>query len=797
MAIANKSETQFRNFCIAKPLIVLLGVFIALALFYSIIIPLFEGPDEDDHFRYAKFIADQRALPVQLFEPGGGIAGHQGWQPPLYYSLVALVVAPIDTSDHEQHLWRNYAATFVGDPACCGRNIYYHTDSENFPYTRTTLAVHLARLLSILCGAVTVWATYQTCQVFGNLTGLAAAAIVAFNPSFLFASALVSNDAMLSAFSSLVLLMWVRLLTEKTARQTVIASRAAAKQSPNRTMGIASSRSFDSATTNVAPLRTLLAMTRSAAFLGALIGLGILTKTSALGLIPFSMLVLIIAAWRARDARFAIIGNATMLAIIALISGWWFIRNQMLYGDPLAYRLMITSAIFPRAGPLTPPELFQISLPWLWQTFWGGPTPSDFSPAILITLGVLTSVAFVGMILSIIRDSRFEIRDSILVLGAWLAFILVAQIQFIRTTTGADQGRYLFPAISIIALFLVAGLVEFARFVIRISTLRLGSGQDFEFRITNLSFVICSFVISAFFTLALFVPFAYTLPAYARPALLSPNDLARIANPAQATFADRFQLLGYDLETRAAKPGDTLRVALYWRALAPMNESYRVFVHVIAQDNRSAGGADVIPARGAFPTVYWKPGDTLRDVVQIPIAPNAPSGKYEIQVGAYPVGKPGERLQLSGGDESHVELTAIKIAPRDAERAAFTPRTRVDANFGHQIELTGYDLSANQDTLELTLYWRARAAPDRDYTVFVHALDANGKIIAQADRQPRPYPTSLWDTGEQVRDDYTLALAPGTSAQRIIVGLYRADTGERLPVGDSDHVEINWRGAGR
>ncbi|MEW5718850.1 MAG: phospholipid carrier-dependent glycosyltransferase, partial [Chloroflexota bacterium] len=573
---------------------ILLGVFVALALFYSVIIPLFEGPDEDDHFRYAKFIADQRALPVQLFEPGGGSAGHQGWQPPLYYSLAALVVAPIDKSDYEQHLWRNYAATFVGDPSCCGRNIYYHTDSENFPYTRTTLAVHLARLLSIFCGAITVWATYMLVQtVWARVSSevrianlefgipLAAAAIVAFNPSFLFASALVSNDAMLAVFASLVLLLWVRLLTKETALTI-----------------------------------------KSSAFLGALIGFGILTKTTALGLIPFSMLVLVAAAWHARDARFAIISNAAMLAVIALIGGWWFIRNQMLYGDPLAYRLMLTSAIFPRAGPLTPPELFQISLPWLWQTFWGGPTPSDFAPAILIALGALCALALLGMILFVIRNAsrQFAIRNSILVLGAWLAFILVAQIQFIRTTTGADQGRYLFPAISAIALFLVLGLNTLTKYASRILRLRSASLRTHHAsRFGSLA----HWLIGSFFLLALFVPFGYTLPAYARPPLLSPNDLARISNPVQATFADRFQLLGYNLDTRAAKPGDTLRVALYWRARAPMSESYRVFVHLIAQENRSAGGADVIPARGAFPTVYWKPGDALRDVVSIPIAPNA------------------------------------------------------------------------------------------------------------------------------------------------------------------------------
>lgn len=733
---------------------ILLAVFGVVAMAYSLIIPLFEGPDEDDHFRYAKFIADHHALPAQLFEPGGGIAGHQGWQPPLAYTLAALVINPIDTADYEQHLWRNYAGTFVGDPSCCGRNIYYHTDSENFPYTRTTLAVHLARLISVLFGAITVAATYHIAATIlesdhatrntqsTNYLALAAASVVAFNPSFLFASALVSNDAPLAAFSALVLLVWARLLHGRVALNA-----------------------------------------KTAALTGLILGFAVLTKTTALGLVPLTMLVLLFVAWRARDLRLAIKTNVILVAVFALISGWWFARNWILYGDPLAARLVSVSALFPRSGELTLPELFQISLPWLWQTFWGGPTPGDFAPALLAALGGLTLLAFIGMIVFATRNSRFAIRGSILLLAAWLAFILLAQIQFIRTTTGADQGRYLFPAVSVIALFFVLGLAECLRLVRRI--------LNFEFRVLKGS--LAHWLIGAFFLLALYVPLAYTLPAYARPALLAPNDLARIAQPLSVTFGDAIELLGYDLETRAVKPGDTLRIALYWRALAPMSESFRVFVHLVGQGDTSAGGTDVIPARGAFPTVYWKPGDALRDVVSISIAPDAPPGKYALQVGVYPVGKPNARLPVSGSDESHVELTALKIAPR--EMLTFTPRTRVDANFANEIDLIGYDVKVNPDTLTLTLGWRARRALARDYTVFIHALDARGNIVAQVDRQPQPYPTSLWEAGEVVRDEYVVAFP--ANARRVILGWYDAATGERLRVDDADHVEIILRGEGQ
>src|SRR5207247_330605 len=88
----------------------------------------------------------------------------------------------------------------------------------------------------------------------------------------------------------------------------------------------------------------------------------------------------------------------TFLALLALLTGWWFIRNQILYGDPLAYRLLNASAIFPRETPLTFAEFWQINLPWFWQTFWVGHTPGDVGPEIYFALALVTLLASVGLV---------------------------------------------------------------------------------------------------------------------------------------------------------------------------------------------------------------------------------------------------------------------------------------------------------------------------------------------------------------------------------------------------------------
>lgn len=711
--------------------LVLFG-FLALAIFYSMIIPLFEGPDEDDHFRYVKSIADSHTLPFQRFEAGGGEAGHQGWQPPVYYALAALLISPIDTSDFSDHLIRNQYATVVGDPACCGRNLYYHYGNENFPFMRTTLAVHLVRLLSVLFGAITVTATYAMLK---SLVGewhmaLAAAAIVGFNPSFLFASALVSNDTALAALSSLTLLAWVKLIKREIAFNL-----------------------------------------RSAAMLGVLISLATLTKTTALALAPLTLILFAFLVWERRDYRLLLRTICAFLVAFLLLTGWWFVRNQMLYGDPLAARLVATSALFPRAGDLTMAEFFQISLPQFWTTFWGGPTPSDFSQVILVALALFTALAVVGTVLYTTRLMQTQSRIAFCFLLTWLVILLIGLIQFIRTTQGGDQGRYLFPAISVFGLLFVLGLNQITRH---------------KLPQLNILLIICSFII------AVVVPFAYTLPAYARPPLVTASDQARLAGAARTNFGNQMELLAPELDAHSHKPGESLRVTLYWRALARMSESYRVYVHLIGLNDTSAGGVDVIPARGAFPTLYWNPGDALRDTFDLPISTNAMPGKYSVEVGLYPIGNPSEHLATSGGDD-RVVIGFIKIEPR--ESLVYAPATPTNALFANQIELLGYDTSLSQGQRHLSLYWRARTPPIADYTVFVHVLDAGGKIIAQVDREPQggQYPTSIWDAGEQVRDDYVFDIT--APVVRIEVGLYRADSGERLPVvlngQPSDHIQVN------
>ncbi|RME82819.1 MAG: hypothetical protein D6775_09860, partial [Caldilineae bacterium] len=110
--------------------------------------------------------------------------------------------------------------------------------------------------------------------------------------------------------------------------------------------------------------------------------------------------------------------------------------------------------------------------------------------------------------------------------------------------------------------------------------------------------------------------------------------------------------------------------------------------------------------------------------------------------------------------------------------------------FGDTIELLAYRPASPElapgETLAVDLTWRAVQQPDRDYQRFLQLLDARGQRVAGFDSAPRDgwWPTRLWEPGEHVPERVVISLpedlAPGR--YRLIVGFYRLDTLERLPV---------------
>jgi mannosyltransferase len=118
-------------------------------------------------------------------------------------------------------------------------------------------------------------------------------------------------------------------------------------------------------------------------------------------------------------------------------------------------------------------------------------------------------------------------------------------------------------------------------------------------------------------------------------------DEVSIARRREVDFAEGVRLLGYELDAETLHAGETVYLTLYWQARSPVTERYKVFTHLLgetfnAQNNSFLWGQqDNEPVGGARPTSTWRRGEVIVDSYAIPLSPQAPMGRYEIEIGLY------------------------------------------------------------------------------------------------------------------------------------------------------------------
>ncbi|HIQ02514.1 MAG TPA: DUF2142 domain-containing protein, partial [Anaerolineales bacterium] len=345
-------------------LAIILAAFVALGIVYSVVVPPFEASDELWHYPMVKYIADHWDLPVQ--DPNNvGPWRQEGSQPPLYYAIAAALTSWIDTSDMEvaRHL-NPHVDNGVATPDGNINLVVHNPALESFPWRGTVLAVHLVRFLSVLMGAAGVYFTYRVARevVPGDpAVGLAAAAVHAFTPMFAFISGAVNNDNLMVPLCGLGLWMLLRLAGERewTTRQALARYLA----------------------------------------LGVVLGLGALTKTSALGMAVVTAVVVTVRAGGRRSWREFLLGGLAAALPMLLIAGWWYLRNLRLYGD-LTGLNVFTQILGTRGVPADLAQLWRERHSFLagyWGNFGGLNVPMPSWAYSL--LNGLSLVALVGLLL--------------------------------------------------------------------------------------------------------------------------------------------------------------------------------------------------------------------------------------------------------------------------------------------------------------------------------------------------------------------------------------------------------------
>ncbi len=695
-----------------SPLLLLLTAFLALATVVSVMDPLFEPTDEIRHYRYIRHLVVEHRLPVQ----GEETVRSQSHHPPLYYALSGLFSAWVPCShtpafQQPTNPFWGYRSWEVGVD---NKLQYLHSEAERFPFREGYLAAMVGRWVNILLGALTIYLTYRLGRrVWQERPALAwaAAALVAFTPQFVYLSAAMNNDIAAAGAGTGVLLLSVVVAQQGLSRKRLIA-------------------------------------------LGTAYGLALLTKFHLVVMGGVIALALASATWRTgrRSVQRWVGGMAVVLALAALLAGWWFARNWLLYGDPSGLN-KVNELWGGRAAGSNWWALWQ-GLPYLWTSLWGRfgygqiPLPRTIYDGLL----AFCALSLLGYLLP--RRSRLDGRALPLLAVTVLGFVAVVSYYILIQPAG-PMGRFLFPAFPAFAVLLVGGLERWTRRPVWTAVA----------------------VAAAMGGLALVALFGFLRPAVSypqRPTSPLPGQ------PRDARLGDVARMLSAGVSPATAHPGEQLFVTVTWEPLRQSESPYIVYVHLVDEAGVLVAQRDTWPGLGRAPTTAWRPGVPFVDIYQVdlPATTYAPDhitvrvGLYEPGAGRLPVVDSTGEVVGDGVEVGTVEVAA-QLGPWP---------NNLHADFGAEIALVGYEIAPRSivagETFTLTLYWEVLRQPERDYQVFAQLIDPAYQVWGSKDGAGPG-----WAPGEVVQDVRRITTLPETppGSYPVQVGLFYEGSG-RLPV---------------
>ncbi|MBZ0284874.1 MAG: glycosyltransferase family 39 protein [Anaerolineae bacterium] len=557
--------------------VALLLLFWAAVVHFTVVLPPFEGSDEDKHFGYVTHLRQTGSLPdprESLNLPAKQASG----QSPLYYLMV--------------WLWSGLGSDYVWDGTITlnpyvnpVRPVLYEPDNANvFMYgpdqitsinsLQLTHALMWQRWLSPFMGMLAVALAYAAARLLlSRKWALFAMLLFAFNPVLVFMFAYVTNDASGILAGTAITCCLVMMLRRHTTPRMLLIT-------------------------------------------GVITGLGVLTKASILVFAPIVIMAGVFALWGRGIRGSAIFKGVMLLSLpIVLIGMPWYVWNAVQYGDPFGMQ----------------PHL---------RTFWALGTPRSISEALLVTLrdgayqirsmwygiasGVVISshtvllaplLILVQAGIGIVRGWRTLYRWYRLILitlAMIVAGIFAAYVMWL-TRFDSVTGRLLLPGYLALVLLLTLGLAYGWR---SSRGLRLVAGTVVVFG-------------------AVIISGNITLPRFYTMFTMPPENVPPLSGE-MAQFGD-VQLLGYQLEPEHLLPGMTPRATLCWRSL---REDVRLVVpyafafHITGQDNTVYFGRDSYPGLGLY--TNWQPGRAFCDHFSLDMREAVVSGRgYQVAIGLF------------------------------------------------------------------------------------------------------------------------------------------------------------------
>ena len=267
--------------------------------------------------------------------------------------------------------------------------------------------------------------------------------------------------------------------------------------------------------------------------------------------------------------------------------------------------------------------------------------------------------------------------------------------------------------------------------------------------------------------------------------VFAPPRLTEITSPSPPVATSSLELLGY----RGQQDNENaLTIYPYWYTRQTPSADLLVSWQLRDEAGAIVTEATARPYFSSQLASNWPATTLVDDAYRLGLPPDLAAGTYELFV----------QVAEGGQATDWASLGPMKLAASDV--ATIEPANQVTALFGEQVALAGYDLRETAatgstpvvrpgDSLDYTVYWRARQPLLTSYHGFIHLVDQEGVPLVKEDHLAGSFLNDplMWDTFSLQPDRYSLRI-PEDAAGGLywpVVGLYDFATVDLLPVQDA------------
>ncbi|MCC7372311.1 MAG: hypothetical protein IT306_28110 [Chloroflexi bacterium] len=299
---------------------------------------------------------------------------------------------------------------------------------------------------------------------------------------------------------------------------------------------------------------------------------------------------------------------------------------------------------------------------------------------------------------------------------------------------------------------------------------------------------------------------------------------ANLPQVANQTFSQHVRLESFDvqlgLNDRRPRPspvpiegspavatlpaGETLQLDMLWRSL---QDHPGVFIVNATLDDAQGfrwATREVEPVDRMYPSWMWSDQELIRDQIRLEIPPEAPPGRYILNLKLFDRGRPLPVMGANGLPQgTQAKLIDVQILRTEAQAREREVKIleRKRQKLSDDLELLGNSLGESEVSaggeLELALIWRALRDVPKEYQARLRIIGERDRVAGELVVPPTGVgnPTNIWERNDIFRGQYRVPIdrAAASGNARLVVELLDPATNQAVGRAEIGRVTVKGR----